>query len=386
MIRATFNSLGYANGDIFEPPIIGTSTNGWVYRPDLIRTPREIKRGLNKSFDRDTGHTDGRVWLQQHIDDHFAERDWERPISADNPVTTVDTDSGDSFTIAWQDSVFGWVSIGCTVYQKGSDNYRHRYNPTADVDTITLKVTMHPVLAYLVKRSSEKSAHQYGASTTAEWIIADVDASNMPRFVNEWISDPWNVTIKQFTEKVDGWSSDHMFGATLGARLERYLPTAPSREAFNTADFQLDRDGYGEDLEANDAGIWSSSNANALYFRKGVIEKIMASDVNWKAITELIGALQFTGYELSIHRDHLPTDWDKEFISGFSIKIPAQGNTHDHTIKVNAANPRVTVNCGFIRDEARWVDAEKRKAVDQMNALESDLRTFEIDLGEEGVE
>ena len=72
MIYPPLGEITYADGSTFKLPHIAESQNGWTYKPDSLRTEKEIRQNKNKVWPRAEGQTHANNWYRDEIAAHFA--------------------------------------------------------------------------------------------------------------------------------------------------------------------------------------------------------------------------------------------------------------------------------------------------------------------------
>jgi len=317
---------------VLDPILV--SGNGWVYKPDELRTEHEIRKNLNKTFDRSNGAYEARSYLQSKTEEHFSDRNWEKPIFADDPKQPS-RGHYDSLSVAWLDSVWGWVTSSIRIQQ--------------DKGLVTYSIDMHELAGWMMGKKAN-SRHRF---------LIEVGKKDIPRAVNEWVQDPWNVP----TNLMD-----------YGDRWDEVFDTPP---LFTDLTFKDEEEWYQPDSPLK---VVSLAAGNGLYYRKGVIEKVFASQHNWEQLNELFSALEFVGFTVRPRWSYL--NYTEKYLTGITIDIPEQKGMHEHSIIMHANNPHVVIKCGYQHDDERWLDRKQREAVEQMADLERDLEvvSYEIEL------
>ena len=357
-------TLLYADGTQFRLPYINRSSNGWVYKPDVLRTEWEIKRGKNKVFSRSEGDSEARNFLVRHLTEHFEERKWERPAVVDNPNRRPPTAGGIAYSIAWQDSVWGWVGVSLRI-TPSSDRW------SDGKAVVRYDIHSHTVADILIFKQVENYPSSDGLIASNAFSKED-EKEQVPRAVQAWKADPWNETIAALGES--------------GLRAREYFDEPGpgiKRVEFDGKDaYEAERSGLGVD----DDGFYSQQGGNIRFFEKDVIKSILSNEHNWEALTELIEAFKFCGFDIRVREEWDYSQRRQKKVSGFEIEVPKQGERHAHTLKVSSSNsdPRVEIECGYEDDERLWIERKQRQAVDQLGVLERELSTFEIDLGSGG--
>ncbi len=349
MIQPVLGTFSYADGTSFTQEPIHQSNNGWTYKPDSIRTDKEIKSGKNKVWPRDTGPSDGRDYMRLELIEHLESRNWETPIFNSENRNTPAYQNGDSLSVAWFHRVWGWLTLSIRIRQRDG-SIEHEFGI--------------PVLAKTLL-DKELPKHIYGSGHSVK---KDKQVKDIQRHVNAFIANPWS----SFTEELIYSESDW-------ARVFGEIPNLAGLEYVkDDKDFGT----YRRDVEVGLHGdVLSSSSDNGLFYKRGVIEAVYSSQHNWEALKELFTALEFTGFTIKPmwHWGGADTELGRA-LSGISITIPKQDGMAAHTIDIQADNPHVTITCGYQDDEDRWVDRKQREAVEQMEAMQQDLESIEYEI------
>jgi len=352
-------SLG-GSQDLLQPPVILTSGNGWVYKPDEARTPHEIKRGLNKAWPRSrqdygikTYHDE---WHSEFMRNELESRGWKLPTKIEKPQMSPRRVGNDSFAIHWNSQPWGWQSISMNIREPSHYGYGDKKM------TVTYSVQSHPAIDWY---DQEKVGDVYGGSGTHSHNVSTMDRDAVRDMVRKWTADPWGETMAHIPDT---------------NRLQEIMQ--PPVEKMQNLTYLDDYDDAGDGLD-----FYGISAGNADFWTKGKIEQVMKSDVAWEALTRVLKAFEFTGYEIRV-----TTEYDyygnKDLpITGIEIEIPKdpdstkRSRSEGHTVKIDRDG--IGVTCGFVQDEKLWMEREKRMAREHMALLEEDLFTeFSIDLNE----
>jgi hypothetical protein len=352
-----------ADPDIFNPPVILTSGNGWIYKPDEARTPQEIRRGLNKAWPRE--RVDYRVpdhhteWHKAFIQNELDRRGWALPTKIEKPTRDSFYAGNHSFAIHWNSEPWGWQCISLDIREPSQ--YGH-----GDKNVIlTYGAQSHPATSWYESRVVEDP---YRGNGSYSYNMKFQDRDEVREAVRRWLVDPW------------GETSAHL--KVNPHRLVEIM--TPPIEKMGTVEYlDDDIDGVTDDLDFY--GLYSG---NAEFWTKGKIEQIMKSDVAWEALEKVIKVFEFTGYHLRVNTEYNYYSSSDSAITGLTIEIPDDPNStkkarkKGHKITIDRSG--ISVSCGFVQDEKLWMDREKRMARDHMALLEEDLFTeFSIDLNDE---
>jgi hypothetical protein len=358
-LRSQAGSLVYADGTTYTPPMILRSSNGWIYKPDDIRTKQEIASGRNRSFDRSNGESEASDYMVRVLREHHIGRSWEKPISATSSVSRPASVYGDSLAVSWQDTTFGWVTVSLGIVKPGAGGY------SAPKDKYALTYCIHGsvLLGWLVNREVNQGSGYY-----SEEVRVYVD--DMSNQVGEFIEDPYGVVTSALNAQ--NGTGSVVFGSNEHKGFDEFL-SPPS--------FESEQFGKDDALDYDDVPqTFSTSSGNGLFYKKGIIEEVFKSEVHWDALNKLFGALEFIGFEISPQWTYGTRGYNDMSLSGMTIEIPKQGEQHEHTVYIDAHNPHVKIECGYMADETRWIDRKQREAREQMAELEDALETIEYEI------
>ena len=337
--------LTYADGTTFQAPVIMSSNNGWFYKPDEMRTEREIRRGLNRSFPRKSGSYDSEQYVEKALREHHILRNWEKPVEDTNRKNSPRSGRyGDSLTASFFDVTFGWVSMTMHIRK---DRPRKSHNEL-DVGT-SFSITGSALLGLLLDKQVENNG-DWSAQSSEEF------RARVSEQVQAFMEDPFGI--------IQAWFPTH--------NLDKYL----SPPDFSDEEYARDADW---DKHVHET-IFTDSSNNGLFYRKGVIKEILQSQVHWEKVKLFFEALEFVGFTIKPSWSFGYGNYTDRTLNGLTIKIPERGEQHQHTIDINASNPYVTIECGYMRDEERWLDRKKRESIEQMADLEDSLKTFEYEI------
>lgn len=348
----------FDTSDLFQPPAIHTSGNGWVYKPDEARTPHEIKRGLNKAWPRERYNNSEKPneWLSNFVHSGIEARGWKLPTKIERPAVIQPSISGNVFMVTWFDSLWGWQGISLEI-----NDGRSRYYSNQGMSA-TYRLHLHSATEWWRKQRVE---NVNGSSQTTNSNSVKIDnREDMRVLAARWVADPWNETAKHFVH-------------TTLQSTSYYELMRPPIEEMQHLDYLKER-------EANDDhNVHAMTLGNAAFWLRGTIEQVLTKDVAWKSLQRLVEAFKFVGYEVRVDTSWAPHGDDQE-ITGIKIEIPTDINSvksrhTDHSFHITPEG--ITVECGFANEEKRWIERETRMAREHMINLEKDLFTdYDIEL------
>jgi hypothetical protein len=353
MRRSPAGSIVYADGTVFDPPTIHTSY-GWEYKPDMLRTDKEIRQGKNKCWPR--GTDDGSEWLKGYIFEHHQARGWEVPVSSTARNMSASFVHGDALHALYWTDLYGWTTLAVSVSKQGTD----------DTHRLSYSLQSSSLMGMLVEQKVVESGFQNQWSANATF---QVKASEVSGLVQAFIHNPFETVTKRLAEI---WTGLNLSNDVLQAPVEDLM------------DLDYQEDAQPERIWGDrviTTPIVGAAIGNGLFYRKGVIEEIFQDDVNWSNMEQFFRALRFTGYSVEPRWSYEYRKRDSK-LTGIRIKIPKQGEMHAHVVDINATDPKVTITCGFMQDEDRWVERKQREAAEQMSELMEALEptTYEIEL------
>ena len=342
MIRSPVGTLVYTDGEIFAPPVILRSSNGWLYKPDEMRSDDDIRLGRNRSFPRRDAEYAAGNYVESVIVKHHEDRNYEKPVSSTGENSRPNTPYGDELCASFYDKTFGWVDLTMEINESfAADNPRWE---------IVYEVKGSSLLEWLSNKKVTMRHGGGGWSTLKRYETTHIH-------IQDFIDDPWG-TVTSFLEIPN---------------FEGLLDPPDLSDLPYTKNHQWDDDD-------RDNGIFSASSGNALFYKKGVIEEVFQSDTNWETVEKFFDALKFVGFSLKPTWSYGNRGYSDMKLSGLVIEIPKRDETHGHTIYIDATNPHVRIDCGYMRDENRWIDRKQREATKQMAELEDALQTFEYEI------
>ena len=350
--------------DIIQPPVIHTSKNGWIYKPDEARTKQEIKRGLNKAWPRERGYQRRdypREWHAEYMRNGLEQRNWALPRRIEKPTPYQQSSDTNAFTIHWKSQPWGWQNISMNIREPAS--YGHERN-------IVVSYTFRTHDAYSwYKDKRVEEPYRGGGNDSNSFKVGDRD--EVRNLVRLWLEDPWNELIGHI-------------GIQHAPLLRNFMkPPEMSGVTYLTED-EIDND-------AEDGlDFYGTTTGSSMFWSKGKIEQVMTNDIAWSALRRVLKAFEFAGYELSVDTEYSYRDENRP-ITGFTIGIPEDPNStkrarkKGHTISINREG--ISVQCGFVQDEKQWMERETRMAKEHMALLEKDLFTeFSIDMSDDSTD
>jgi hypothetical protein len=335
-------ALVYEDGSTFDPPVILRTHNGWVYKPDVMRTPSEIRGGRNRSFPRKTGSEDAHRYLTEVLTRHHNDKGWQKPKMADHHRPNPHNPSFDSLAASFRDDVFGWVTVTMRI-SKNPDGY-----------SITTFMQASALFGWLFTKSVDNRSNGWSESNGGKFVRIEPQ-------VKAFMEDPFGYFYKECTEYEQGRFTELLDPPSFSD--EKYVKGA-----------------WEDDFQ--DLDIFTNSSGNGLFYRKGEIKEIFQSEGNWEKVEEFFSALSFVGFTVRPTWDYGSRGWGDRRLSGLHIDIPKRDGMHRHSIYIDASDPHVGVECGYMLDEQRWLERKQREAKKQFADLEADLQTIEytIDL------
>lgn len=322
MPTAVPHIVTWANGETLMIPITYSSWNGWWYRP------KEARINKKKTFGQTSvGQRAAREWFIHFVKMQFGRRNWEIPTSV-SPKSTPKP-YGHAIELEWTHPLWGTTHVGV-------DGERY---------SSCVTVTANPI-AFLY------AGIDPGQVITAKGVVDLGTASVQLREKNEtytsalqrWAKDPLRATIDVLGDKIA-----RLFELVEFPHLQEVTP-----EEAGT--FQQD-------------GVKVTSNGTAhLYFERANKLAIIAGI---DGILNFVDAMPFHHVTAKILTTYLTGQGAVP--TGIEFVIPAmegeKGRDHDHLFQITMSG--VTVKCGYVEDENRWVDHQKRHAADVLKSMMS---------------
>lgn len=378
--RNITNSVGYmeyADGAKVPVPIIEVGRNGHVYIPKVLREWAPHRYDASRTT---IGRGDNaRDEMKQHVVDYATAKMMDHeglPVKIGTPqATPVTTSPGNhALMVTYWNNTWGYVTLGIYTRQstyyntvKGSWvviahkmalNYDHRFRK-GDLE--------RSLVPYQYSDLTDSWAYPFTGEESKDFELV---AENMRNFVE----DPWE-SIAAGMPNAEKAFIDGNLGPREGFDVLRGLPYEPGPtkkietelRTVTTSDVPTDQLVIGTTVHGS-AHLYSESQLNTV-----IVENI--DDLR----------LIFKAFELRGIKFHVTTRtgepgtqyYGKPVVTGFTLELPAQpvlGQQHPHEIKVDASG--IFVECGYITDEARYVDYQKRHMKDVLGDM-NDLFAIE---------
>ena len=349
--------LQFQDGSSINLPPIGGSQNGWVYKPDQLRTKQEIASGKNRSWPRGTGWGMADTWLTEYVRRHIESRGYEIPSSIEKQSEEpTGTGRGDALSVSWWNDPWGWTTM---TIQRATDTYgRARAIPIGEDDNLTFMLTMHDLaLMYLQEEIGSVHNSFPTARTVNITSTHEVHIDRVRGVILDWIADPVKETLKRLGN-------------------EHHQEVGRFDKVFQPPNLKNLNYGPGEAIsQTPDDLVLTHSTGMLRLHQEGEVKRVLKDDVAWDNLNGILDAFRYLGYDLRIDSGYVYGQPEQVKSVSIELKPSEKHNELGHTIKIDAELGQITVNCGYAHDENLWVDRQARIAAHQMEQLEEDLWT-----------
>lgn len=358
-----FGTLTFEDGSTVNVPPIAASGNGWVYKPDQLRTKQDIASGRNRAWSRGSGFGPAEVWMQEYFERQITSRDWEVPTEIakviDEPIgirAKSDSLAVDFFLAPW-----GWTSLTLELIHN-RDTYGRAVAETDNGRTLEYRLAMHEMGIWYIKKVVG-DVHSHWARGTTSYIsqTVEMDKDDVRAQVLKWIKDPWGATVDQLRKLpyVNRQRLDEIIDAQGewfdGLRVQnlKYDPHS------NTSDDLL---------------VITSSAGKIRFYQKGEVQNVMTNKAAWDELQKIFDVYRFLGYDMRIAHGYVSGE-QMDTIKSITIEVPASDDDNElgHRIYLDAEHGVISFKCGYVEDEERWLHRQTRLAQTHMGQLEEDL-------------
>lgn len=357
-----FGTLTFEDGSIVSVPPIGASGNGWVYKPDQLRTKQDIASGRNRSWDRGSGFGPAEVWMQEYFERQITSRDWEIPTEIAKVITEPigiraksDSLSVDFFIDPW-----GWTSLTLELLHK-RDTYGRALIEVGDDRNLEYRLHIHEMGIWYIKKVVG-DVHSQWARGTSSYISQslDMDKSDVRAAVLKWIKDPWQETVDQIRK----------LPYVNRQRLNEVVDPLGQMSGLMLRNLKYDP----HTNESADGLVITNSTGKIRFYQKGEVENVMTNDAAWDELQKIFDVYRFLGYDIRIAHGYV-SGVQADTIKSITIEVPPSEGDNElgHRILLDAEHGTITFKCGFADDEERWIHRQTRLAQTHMGQLEEDL-------------
>lgn len=364
-----FGMVAFPDGTTVNVPPISGSVNGWVYKPDQLRTKQEIATGKNRSWDRGSGFHQAQEWMKEYFERQITSRDWLVPSAIEKDIEEPHTiGAGDSISVSFHNPPWGWVTLQFDILDPAASVYG-RTTKSTDPLNLQYSIKMHELgIWYLTKQiGTVHNSFALAQSSTLSAKDEGVTREEIRGAVLNFINDPWREVRKNFRRvhpRVWGRTKEVLDVPDL-TRLEYKVEANLEQRRFP------------------DASVVTNTNGKSRLYQNGELERVLKDEVAWDELNQLLEAFRFMGYSLRVD-----TGWvhgqGQDMVRSIEVDVPGddtKDNELGHNIMFDATTGEISVACGYARDEERWVDRQKRVASHEMDQLETDLFTeYTIDV------
>ncbi len=353
-----FGDLVFADGSTVSVPPIAASGNGWVYKPDQLRTKQDIHSGRNRSWPRGSGFGPAEEWMQEYFERQITSRNWEIPTSIEKTIEDAISarSSSDSLAVEFYQKPWGWINLSIEI-QRTRDNYGRVVVTEGETRKVEYRISMHEMgIWYLKKEVGDVHAMWANGSWAYLNNVIEVPMDDLRDVVLAWIKRPWERTSEQIRQ----------LPYITQKRLDEIIHPP------NLANLQYDVD----HITSADETIMTASMGKLRFYQKGEVENVMADNVAWDELAKILDVYRFLGYDIRVEHGYVQ-GVAGDTVQGITIEVPASEHDNElgHRIHLDAQRGTIRFVCGYVEDEDRWVDRQARLAKHHMAQLEEDLFT-----------
>ena len=352
-----FGDLTFPDGVVSVPPI-AASGNGWVYKPNQLRTKQEIASGRNRSWPRGSGFGPAEVWMQEYFERQITSRNWEVPTEIekmiDDPIGV--RSSTDALAVEWWEPPWGWVNLSVEI-QRTRDTYGRVIVSEGETRKVEYRISLHELgIWYLKKQVGDVHSHWANGSWAYINEVIEVPMDDLRETVLDWIKNPWERTAEQIKK----------LPYTTRQRLDEILHPP------NLTNLKYDIDS----TTSADEQVRTTSMGKLRFYQKGEVKMVMTNDVAWDELQKIFDVYRFLGYDIRVEHGYVQ-GVAGDTVQGITIEVPASEHDNElgHRIHLDAQRGTIRFVCGYVEDEDRWVDRQARLAKHHMAQLEEDLFT-----------
>ena len=361
-IHPVVTKVMFADGTVVEPPIIEVGEAGHIYRPPGFPDPQNKKRT-----------TFGRGSKMQNEARRIVGDDYMRQIRRglrDSHVLWIDTKYkyedrgygyGPSFTLHLKDSKLGaWVTI-CAWRETG-------YGYRRDTTTVYYRVS-YPVWGHDFKHMD--GIDLYKGRDVFKYTSVSVPYDTMVQ-ANEALlrfkEDPTKVLIEVYNEAVDRSQAGRADAYKhTGRRITDTIGFLKGNEAWREAKRRIpsEHDWIPSDTtlrEWDESGLHTvyAYDRGAEYLTREALGTVLGKQL--KPLEELGKAIAVTGATFKLAYENSYPIEDRA-LKSLQITTPARdkvkGQEHEH--KIVFSDRGIEVQCGYLEDEQKALEYEKRK-------------------------
>jgi hypothetical protein len=376
--------------DTFAIPVIEVGINGHVYIPKVLkqRYPDEFPDKKRTTFGRGVDYQEQAMGLNlRYVTDLLNEHNWEPPDKIGKPVMQPHggISASNGLTVTWWNETWGYVSLGVGMT---IPRYYERHPPSARWElkahplaialaggrgtpgAVTgrpfgsVSITQNPGLA---SKADKFHIHNTDPVTGEQEANFDIVTDAMRKFVESpWSNSfqgakaDWRRWVETNLAPPDGWES-----------LDNLEYHGYAAQVITTEH----RKGTTSDAPVKWVMLQTNVTGSAHLYSESKLNTVIVENMN--ALQRMFTAFELQGVKFSIDTMFGADGTQfagKQVVRGFTLKLPAdkktKGQEHPHEISVSAEG--ITVDCGYINDEARFVDYQKRHMKDVLSAMQDD--------------
>lgn len=360
-----FGTLTFEDGSTVSVPPIAASGNGWVYKPDQLRSKQDIASGRNRAWTRGSGFGPAEVWMQEYFERQIESRDWEIPTEI---AKVIDEPNGvrgksDSLAVDFFLAPWGWCNLTLELTHN-RDTYGRALAETGDERTLEYRLHMHEMGIWYIKRVVGDVHSQWARGTTSYISQSqEMDVSDVRAAVLKWIKDPWQETVNQIRKLP--YVNRQRLDEVVDAQGEWF-------DGLRVKNLKYDP----HTNESTDGEVITNSSGKVRFYQKGEVQRVMTNDAAWDELQKIFDVYRFLGYDIRIAHGYV-SGVQMDTIKSITIEVPASEGANElgHKVHLDADRGTITFICGFQEDEDRWLHRQTRLAQTHMGQLEEDLFT-----------
>lgn len=362
------SEITWPDGTTFATPIIAESENGWVYKPPSIATRTD------KSFGRGwEGQREARQWATQRLERFVRNKAYKTPS-----VVKVDRISNSTYqnqlVVHWHST---WGTFRFSIMIRPPDYRQSQFDvlfeevaPSIAIGIIERKLNPGGVSGgYLVPELSPYVDYV----RTQTRVKYDKDPADIRKVMTDWAANPVTTTLRELRtiRSLDPATSNAI-------RFARFLADNIN---FPTAMFELNYDSDSQEIDTPMGQIWLGSGGNVHLYRSGAAEQIV--QVNMERLGELLDAFRFLGIQVYIGQSYMG---DEQVVDRVTFSIPADEDSEDpyrelgHSVDITPNG--VSVTCGFVKDEKRYLERQARLAQKFLTEITEEFEDMEFSIEE----
>lgn len=341
------------NGSIIEIPKLYRS-GGWIYRPKEARTAAQIRQDTNKTFGRQ-GEENAGAWMRQWLQNKFDQAQW-------SPIALIDPDDNtgpgrigrNGMAVSFKHPALGWQTL------------TFHCRRARESDRIDVRVTWEGwnIQEWYPSRKVPDDLRWNSVvrrGTLAE-ALQQVPVEKAYELAARFGQAPITVANEMFTTARYGVRTQATFPVPESGQIPLTWPDKPTgwENYEQTPEIHLGID--------QDHVYWRN--------RKHAQDVIVKST---QAFRELAAAMEHHGItaKFQFRTDYQQPHGNRgRYLNSVTFEIPEtedKENKLGHTFTITQSG--ISVECGYVKDEERWEEVQKRHAANWLKEMTEDLET-----------